>query len=453
MKTEKDRIALLLLCALLSGLTLLRLGNTSSTPVHASQSSAETRPSSRDETFDARNATSPVAADIEEQFLQLFRQFLADGGSSWGSPSDWRTKHDLCLNPEQEYATVCDTNSDRWRASSFQILALHGLQEPAQQRLAISSKSSKKQELDECDGEQSCVASAVLFNEPAWRSISGSRVNLKATLDSLVPVSGSSAPTSTAPLKDGSIIIKTQWESVKSAKKLVWVWDPNPKYLIPADPGSGSIGSPGGVNWHHNWLRVNFSDGSCSSNGYQLTSNVPVGCFPNIQITSSNISQIDLRSLGGETIQVGDYVVLVGMHIIKKVNGHWIWATLWWTDDPDYYRGQSGVRVVGGQWSHFIMKFTVNDASDPLFNPYIEGFDDNTLKLNCIACHSYAVYPPSATEENVANGDYPKGLQGPAEASYFSDEVRTDRLWSLVTKYIPSNDGKEPLQPIARHVP
>jgi hypothetical protein len=438
MTNEKRRIVRISLVWLMSaGIAVLRPGGILSSTVEAAPPPVDDRPLSQGHPLGLNLRWDSETGASEKHLLRLFRGFLEEGQNSWGSPTVWKTKRDLCLNPNQRGVAECSKNSEQWHASSFQILALHGLQEPAQQRLALLEKTDERLNSSQCQQGEPCIASAVLYNPIASTDIESSRVNLKTTLDGLVPPMGSSKSVDIPSLRDRSIIVKTLWEVVKREKKLAFVWDPDPDYLVQANP-DGSLGAAGSVNWHQSVLRVDTSDKACASTYYQLNSKkpVPVGCFRKIYITKTNVRQIDQSALNGVSVAPGDYIVLVGIHIIEKVNGQWVWSTFWWTNNPGFYSKNGGGRNVGGRWTHYVMKSTINDAKTPLSNPYIEGPDAHTMKLNCITCHKYAVYPLSQQEVDISNGQYPNGLQGQAGLDYFAGKVHTDRLWSLVTKYM-----------------
>jgi hypothetical protein len=113
---------------------------------------------------------------------------------------------------------------------------------------------------------------------------------------------------------------------------------------------------------------------------------------------------------------------LAGMHIITKELRHWMWITLWWSDDPDSDFGADrpdAIRALGGPWANYKMCVVSSyDERDPdptggfgadapslaaalaavyageggpswCSNPYLEEGAGNAA-TNCIGCHQHA---------------------------------------------------------------
>jgi hypothetical protein len=113
---------------------------------------------------------------------------------------------------------------------------------------------------------------------------------------------------------------------------------------------------------------------------------------------------------------------MAAMHIMTKELRHWVWITLWWSDDPDTDFGADRpqfIRDLGGPWSSYKMcvvtSFDEGDAdptggyaqSAPTLaealaaihrgeggpswcsNPYLEEGPANA-RTNCIGCHQHA---------------------------------------------------------------
>ncbi len=123
------------------------------------------------------------------------------------------------------------------------------------------------------------------------------------------------------------------------------------------------------------------------------------------------------------TIQTrgGSLYRLTGLHVMTKEARHWVWVTLWWSDNPDDDFGADRPAAFGdldSAWSNYKMCVTVDYAEedeDPVgrygdvpslqaalaasghengaptwcSNPYIEHGAGNA-RTNCIGCHQHA---------------------------------------------------------------
>jgi mono/diheme cytochrome c family protein len=117
----------------------------------------------------------------------------------------------------------------------------------------------------------------------------------------------------------------------------------------------------------------------------------------------------------------GDTYRLAGLHIMTKELRHWVWITLWWSDEPDSDFGAdrpASFEALGPAWRNYKMavvvdytegdadpaarfadqpslanalKATASDEPDgPTWssNPYIEHGRGNA-RTNCIGCHQH----------------------------------------------------------------
>lgn len=114
----------------------------------------------------------------------------------------------------------------------------------------------------------------------------------------------------------------------------------------------------------------------------------------------------------------GDSYRLSGLHIMTKELRHWLWITLWWSDQPNVDFGAdrpAGFSAIDPVWSHYKMAVTVDhEEGDPdpagafgstptlaaalattstdgltwASNPYIEHGRGNA-RTNCIGCHQH----------------------------------------------------------------
>lgn len=142
----------------------------------------------------------------------------------------------------------------------------------------------------------------------------------------------------------------------------------------------------------------------------------------------------------GRPLQAGDFIALVGFHLMTASLPSGTWSTFWWHDEP-----QTGPFAanrpaeLSAPWDNYLMDVTF-DARLPLepdgsanicFNPWFDAtFPDqgegNGLKANCVSCHSRASYP--LTEPLRVTRGYPDATTDPALAP---GRLRTDFLWSI----------------------
>ena len=105
---------------------------------------------------------------------------------------------------------------------------------------------------------------------------------------------------------------------------------------------------------------------------------------------------------------------LAALHIMTKELDHWVWTTMWWSDDPDSDFGADRPHAIAGPWDHYKMcTVTAFDEGDPApwadvedaslavalrathsdaswcSNPFIEVGHGNA-DTNCIGCHQHA---------------------------------------------------------------
>jgi len=133
----------------------------------------------------------------------------------------------------------------------------------------------------------------------------------------------------------------------------------------------------------------------------------------------------------GRTLQGGDWLVLVGLHILSGEYSRGLWATYWWQAQDNQQN------ILEGPWRHFAMDWT-KDTHLPLeadgepnicFNPWFDGVfsgkidNSNGIHSNCLNCHLQAAYP--------SNGKLIVGRGEPDVISLTNGRLRTALLWSL----------------------
>jgi hypothetical protein len=127
---------------------------------------------------------------------------------------------------------------------------------------------------------------------------------------------------------------------------------------------------------------------------------------------------------GDPTLEPGDHVVLIGMHVSTKEIPDWVWATFWWHDRPDagpYAAGRPP--QLAGAAAHYLMDVAYSDAR-PCMNPWLEARFPGGTTSNCLACHQRAALGATAYLP-VARAVLPAG------DPYFRGKITTDFVWSL----------------------
>lgn len=142
--------------------------------------------------------------------------------------------------------------------------------------------------------------------------------------------------------------------------------------------------------------------------------------------------------IGGQQVRqqvaVGDYAVLVAMHVSTKEIGNWTWQTFWWTpnaqSDPLATDKPASVQ---GPFRNFAMlqAYYMTVPSGPsagqdqvAFNPYLEtAFADSGTVSNCMTCHRMASW---STNAYLFAGNI-----NPADPALFGTVTKLDFLWSV----------------------
>jgi hypothetical protein len=201
---------------------------------------------------------------------------------------------------------------------------------------------------------------------------------------------------------------------------------------------------------------------------------VPINCFFHYQIDTTD--KAVMNALTGElkneietTVVPPNqhaFIIMVGAHMMSLDAAHplWQWTTFYWmnTWNPATQNAATsgGLGTWKNPWAHYqmattsIQKELAAGATQPVFNPYLEGhIDPNGNQTNCISCHSLAAYSPTRTmvTDAVTLIDGPRGnprkgtptypesqnlALTPTPTSphgYFGDAIRTHFLWSLAT--------------------
>lgn len=213
-------------------------------------------------------------------------------------------------------------------------------------------------------------------------------------------------------------------------------------------------------------------DNDCSGPTAQNTYNL--GDFITYLVTAANVDQF--KSLSPDTtIEPGDFVILIGMHVTTREITEWTWQSFFWTPDPDNpplpsSRSVAADRpVLARQAAHYAMtigyqmvepnQLPVGGKSQGspviVYNPYLEaslGSDTfksppspvntgirNTktgqtfqgrlgIQTNCMACHGVASVRIADPKNDLG---YVPDLYLSRTDGVFAGSLQTDFLWSI----------------------
>jgi hypothetical protein len=289
-----------------------------------------------------------------------------------------------------------------------------------------------------------------LYNDIASRHIRISKLHERAALDQLL-VAGMIDPlireNRTVPSfpSDAVVVLTAWWPIARDRTTAMPVWDPD---LNP--PLSGG-------NNYATWQRAVAVDRSNASGAIDIDvagrrfrgarrANLEAFHYVIVDDAMAKRNRRDAHThkaaviaLGRE-LRAGDYLALVAVHVMAKLAHSWVWATLWWHDEPG--RGvfaDDRPSTVRGAWRNYLLDAAFDaelpEAADGgphiCFNPWLEArFPDDGagsgIVSNCVACHSRASYP-AVSFLPVTRGE-PNVLEDPA---YAPGRLRTDFLWSL----------------------
>lgn len=341
------------------------------------------------------------------------------------------------------------------------------------------------------------LMSFVKFNRQAAEFIWNNGYNLRSTLKTLksqfdaqeTPVSERSIkpfPPEAISLKMVFWLVKNP-ESSQSEKGLTGlpIWDPN----YPPPPNGeppmhttwtkGVAIDPAGKYPEGSLQRVNIN-GTVNQPHYQMVPVVPLKHFYAFRLSDQNdvAAAEEFMKMNssmqneqerfvtniGQTPELGDYVVLLAMHVTTKEMSCWTFQTFWWSEHPNDEPFASGrPDSIKPPFNNYVMCSAYSTVSPktatggpPIcFNPYLETDLGPTkpytfmgvkyppdpiagTRSNCMSCHQMAGFPAgepdnphAASFGRVAN----QGYLSPADP-YFDQLVKTDFLWSIPLKAV-----------------
>jgi hypothetical protein len=288
------------------------------------------------------------------------------------------------------------------------------------------------------------LRSAVLFNKTACEHIFGNQLfdsnKLNRELDDFKKNDTPPEEMEIDQFPLGSIVVKSSWLRIDGGGATVCLWRP-------VDTAASNECQPLGM--HELSVRPVDSSIPCTIAANQP---IPTSCFYNIPVTRLNEAELS-RSM---TVQPGDVLILVGLHVITKEVGDWVWSTFWWQAGPDAQGNaiDHPMNLFRSPWTNYAMEVTLSmetprekqsvtvtgsgkchSRGTPnakiCFNPYLEGNLTNGQYSNCMNCHKQATFPRIIPEPA---GIVQRGYLG-SDAQCFADKTppvaRLDYLWTL----------------------
>ena len=166
----------------------------------------------------------------------------------------------------------------------------------------------------------------------------------------------------------------------------------------------------------------------------------------------------------GQTPELGDWIVLLGMHVTTKEIGDWTFQTFWWMPQArtgPFAAGRPAfVRPPFDNYLRCTAYSTVSPkgpggALPICFNPYLETdlgatkpytMDGKTFppdpmagtRANCQNCHRRAAYPafdPKVPYAANMGHVYNDGYRAPSDP-YFAKLLKVDFMWSIALKSV-----------------
>jgi hypothetical protein len=147
--------------------------------------------------------------------------------------------------------------------------------------------------------------------------------------------------------------------------------------------------------------------------------------------------------LGGRGLREGDYLILLGVHIITREVPDWLWTTFWWTPEPKHEPFASDqIAAISRDpvWRHFALDVAADTdlpqaagrkdgkAHKVAFNPYLEAPQRQGTYTNCLSCHARSLWVAPGDRRDLMRGAEPFG---PDE---LPGALRTRFLWSIVLR-------------------
>ena len=165
----------------------------------------------------------------------------------------------------------------------------------------------------------------------------------------------------------------------------------------------------------------------------------------------------------GQVPEIGDFIVLLAMHVTTKEIDDWTFQTFWWSTAPNLAPfGADRPASIRAPFDNYVSCTAYSTVSPrgtggalpTCFNPYLETdlgatkpyvMDGQTFaanpmagtRSNCMNCHRRAAFP--AFGAKAASADfghvYNDGYRAPSDP-YFARILKTDFMWSIALKNV-----------------
>ena len=297
------------------------------------------------------------------------------------------------------------------------------------------------------------VITYTFYNDAAFDHIRRYHLDRSATLERLrktgKPADGIAANRAVPAFPAQSIVLKTAWWPIaQDGITAIPVWDPQTN--APAPGGNPYIA----------WRRVVAVEPSYkplpgetvatdfAGRSFAAAHRVALDAFYHVRVDAPLARHLmqDPESrkavlIGlGRTLRAGDQIALVAANLATREVPDWIWAALWWHDDPGHGPFAAGRPAdLKSAWRNYLMQAafdpqtprSAQGAPHVCFNPWLEGrFPDGGqgggVLSNCLACHSRASYP-AVSFLPVTRG----AADQRHDPAFAPGRLRTSFLWSL----------------------
>jgi hypothetical protein len=174
--------------------------------------------------------------------------------------------------------------------------------------------------------------------------------------------------------------------------------------------------------------------------GFPASRVVPLTAFYHFSLNADQVFQA--TAISDFPPKVGDIAILV--HFTTKEIPNWVWATLWWHDNPEkgeFAKDRPESTTLKGPWRNYLMDVSYDmdlpkesdNTPNAVFNPWLEAQAVNGVNSNCMTCHRRASYLPESA--SGLSGQLRKVTRGsPDEREpIFLQGTKLDFLWSLKT--------------------
>ncbi len=199
----------------------------------------------------------------------------------------------------------------------------------------------------------------------------------------------------------------------------------------------------------------------------------PLSDFIHFRLTAQDTAYFNSEFFDGDQskYKVGDYAILVAMHVATREIERWTWQTFWWSANPDAPQLPSSQSIADlrpeqltGAPRHYALApaysmvwpaqptYGGRSVGEPVyaFNPYLEaGFGPSTfskpaiinpgaeqivnnvgVRTNCMSCHIFANFDP-AKPQGSFSVNYLADSYVSMGDPFFIGKLKADFAWSV----------------------